>query len=63
MESVNPQEAAQLETARVLTMEMVVIATNTARDLGYYGVGDQLMISAVINAMASNYLATITKNR
>ncbi|HSH72623.1 MAG TPA: hypothetical protein VK974_06160 [Methylophilaceae bacterium] len=63
MDKVNPQQAAHLETARILTMEMVTIATTAARELGYYGINDQQMISAVINAMASNYLAiTLNKN-
>lgn len=63
MEKVTAQEAAHLETARILTQEMVTIATTTAREMGFFGVGDQVMISTIINAMASNYSATVNKSK
>ena len=62
MNQISPQEAAHLNTARALTLEMVKVASEIARECGYYGVNDHVMMGAVVNAMASVYLATVTQN-
>ena len=63
MEKVTSQEAAHLETARILTQEMVITATTATREMGFFGVGDQVMISTIVNAMASNYPVTVNKSK